>query len=140
MASYACGVIALYAAARRRVALRHLGPFGRRSTDASAGGSRIERNAGGRMSAHWRAPAETPEVAAPLCRVAHPIRPEGAAAAGARTSARTPPRRPTGFESAALCSSDGAGQRCALSGCGRRAGAAAFGLRHSIWRVGVAAL
>lgn len=73
-----------------------------------------------------------------VLRVARSIRP-GARRRLAHGRARTPPRRPAGFESAALMDS-WRGRALARFGCGRRAGAAAFGIRHSFWRVGVATL
>lgn len=49
---------------------------------------RLEMEREDQWSAHWLAPAEPPEVAASLRRVAHSIRPEGAAPAGPRARAR----------------------------------------------------
>ncbi len=58
-------------------------------------------------------------------RVALSIRPEGAAAAGPRP-ARTPPRRPSGFEGALLWAPLERVSACAAKGCGHCAGAMAL--------------
>jgi len=65
-------------------------------------------------------------------RVTHSIRPEGAAAADARARAHAAATAARIRE----CCFDGRLRRRALraDGCGRRAGAAAFCLRHSNWR------
>jgi hypothetical protein len=66
---------------RAAESLARLGP------DANGGGSRLKQNAGDQLGAHWRTFAKPPEIAAFRFRVAHAIRPEGAAGAGPQVRA-----------------------------------------------------
>jgi hypothetical protein len=96
-------VTALYAANRVAESSARLGPCGLRSHDAEPAGA----GSGTRilMRVHWRTAAQPPEAVAPLLFAWHTRSDRKARRRLTPRSARTPPRRPAGFESAALMGS-----------------------------------